>query len=65
MVCRQKLWRKTKNAPNYTLAPEISLVEKHGKQINLGEIALHRSLNQLLKKKHAKCIKNKNNVKTA
>lgn len=58
MVFRQKLWKKSKNAPSYTLAPEIPLVEKHDKQINLGEISPYRFLNQLLKRNQAKDIKN-------
>lgn len=50
----KKSWRKSKNVPNYTVAPEISLVEKHGKQINLGEISPYRFLKGLLKRNHAK-----------
>lgn len=59
----KKLWRKSKNAPNCTLAPEISLVKNHGKQVNLGEISPYRFLNQLLKSDHAKYIRSKNNMK--
>lgn len=61
----KKLWRKSKNAPNYTLAPKIPIVKKHSKQINLGEISPYRFLNQLLKRNHAKDIKNKTNMKMA
>lgn len=43
----KKRWRKSKNVPNHILAPEISLVEKHGKEINLGEISPYRFLKLL------------------